>query len=49
MDRLAGRRVLGLLKKNTSDKYFHPLPTLQRAKEAWVSDMVALCREDSEQ
>lgn len=49
MDRLAGRRVLGLLKQNTSDKYFHPLPTLQRAKEAWVSDMVALCREDSEQ
>jgi hypothetical protein len=47
--RLAGRRVVGLLKQNTSDKYFHPLPTLQRAKEAWVSDMVALCREDSEQ
>jgi hypothetical protein len=48
-DRLAGRRVLGLLKQNTPDKYFHPLPTLQRAKEAWVSDMVALCREGSEQ
>ena len=47
--RLAGRQVLGLLKENTSDKYFHPLPTLQRAKEAWVSDMVALCRGDSKQ
>lgn len=44
MQRLAGRRILGLLKQNTSDKYFHPLPTLQRAKEAWVSDMVVLCQ-----
>jgi hypothetical protein len=44
MKRLGPRRVLGLLKEQTMDKYFHPLPTLQRAKEAWVSDMVALCQ-----
>ncbi|GAU08243.1 hypothetical protein [Desulfoplanes formicivorans] len=49
MQQIAGRRVLGLLKQGTVDKYFHPLPTLQRAKEAWVSDMVALCRQGSEQ
>jgi hypothetical protein len=32
--------TLGLLKKGTKNKYFHPLPTLQKAKVKWVSDMV---------
>ena len=31
---------IGLLKKGTKNKYFHPLPTLQTAKVKWVSDMV---------
>jgi hypothetical protein len=30
----------GLLKEGTINKYFHPLPTLQKNKEKWVNDMV---------
>ena len=41
---IRGCAVQGLLKENTSDKYFHPLPTLQRSKEAWVTRMVACCK-----
>ncbi|MFQ5330032.1 MAG: DUF1643 domain-containing protein [Thermodesulfobacteriota bacterium] len=33
--------ISGLLKPNSEDKYFHPLPTLQKAKEKWVNRMVA--------
>lgn len=32
--------LTGLLKPNTEDKYFHPLPTLQTQKVKWVDDMV---------
>ena len=32
----------GLLKVGTSDRYFHPLPTLQTDKEIWVNK---LCKE----
>ncbi len=32
--------LTGLLKQNTENKYFHPLPTLQRYKEKWVNNMV---------
>ena len=32
----------GLLKVGTSDRYFHPLPTLQKDKVAWVDE---LCKE----
>lgn len=32
--------VAGILKQGTNNKYFHPLPTLQRDKEKWVNDMV---------
>jgi hypothetical protein len=31
---------LGVLLEGTSDKYRHPLPMLQKAKEAWFQDMV---------
>ncbi len=31
---------IGLLKPHTENKYFHPLPTLQRAKMEWVNNMV---------
>lgn len=41
MARIGGYNRQGLLKEGTADKYFHPLPTLQRAKEAWVMNMVA--------
>jgi len=30
----------GLLKAGTKDKYFHPLPTLQKDKMKWVNNMV---------
>ncbi len=33
---------LGLLKPQTENKYFHPLPTLQKAKMKWVDNMVSL-------
>lgn len=32
----------GLLKPQTINKYFHPLPTLQKAKMQWVDNMVTL-------
>jgi len=33
-------KTIGLLKKGTKNKYFHPLPTLQTDKVKWVSDMI---------
>lgn len=36
--------VKGLLKQNSNDKYFHPLPTLQKDKELWVNNMVTLLK-----
>jgi hypothetical protein len=32
--------VTGLAKPGEVDKYFHPLPSLQRQKEQWVTDML---------
>jgi len=32
--------IIGLLKKGTINKYFHPLPTLQKDKEKWVNNMI---------
>ena len=32
--------TVGLLKPETSNKYFHPLPTLQSQKLTWVDNMV---------
>ena len=32
---------IGLLKSETKDKYFHPLPTLQSDKVMWVEKLVA--------
>ena len=32
---------VGLLKKDTVNKYLHPLPTLQEGRKKWVNDMVA--------
>ena len=34
--------LIGLLKPETGNKYFHPLPTLQTSKMRWVENMVAL-------
>ncbi len=33
-------QIKGLLKQNSSDKYFHPLPHLQKDKELWVNNVV---------
>ncbi|MCP3942554.1 MAG: DUF1643 domain-containing protein [Desulfobacteraceae bacterium] len=37
-----GANHIGLLKQSTKNKYFHPLPTLQKAKMEWVNNMVSL-------
>ena len=43
--RISGRQIVrGLLKEETTDKYFHPLPTLQKQKLQWVENMVKCCR-----
>lgn len=33
--------LAGLKKPSTENKYFHPLPTLQKDKEQWVTNLVA--------
>ncbi len=41
LKKLSGRSGLtGLLKPKTANKYYHPLPTLQRDKESWVNKLV---------
>lgn len=45
--RTPSKLVRGLLKEGTTDKYLHPLPSLQSQKLAWVNRMVAQCRESS--
>jgi len=35
------KKVSGLLKEGTSNKYLHPLPSLQKQQEDWVNRMVA--------
>ena len=34
----------GLMKEGTENKYFHPLPSLQKQKLVWVDRMVEQCR-----
>ena len=42
LNKLAGiSELTGLLKPKTQNKYFHPLPTLQKDKEKWVTSLVA--------
>ncbi|MDH2915527.1 MAG: hypothetical protein PXX77_01490 [Gallionella sp.] len=36
--------LTGLLKLGTTNKYFHPLPTLQKDKQRWVRELVAHLR-----
>ena len=41
LSKVAGRfELTGLKKPNTENKYFHPLPKLQIAKEQWVTNLV---------
>lgn len=38
------KTIRGLLKENTSNKYLHPLPSLQKQKLMWVDRMVEQCQ-----
>jgi hypothetical protein len=38
------KTIKGLIKEGTTDKYLHPLPSLQRQKLLWVNRMVEQCR-----
>lgn len=37
------KTVRGLMKEGTTNKYLHPLPSLQKQKESWVNRMVEQC------
>ncbi len=41
---IKNKTTRGLLKDGTTDKYFHPLPSLQKQKLLWVSRMVEQCQ-----
>lgn len=42
LSQMAGEvRLMGLLKPGTTNKFFHPLPTLQKEKIKWVANMAA--------
>jgi hypothetical protein len=38
------KTIKGLLKDGTTNKFFHPLPSLQRQKLSWVNRMVQQCQ-----
>lgn len=41
LSKVAGTfELTGLMKPSTENKYFHPLPTLQKDKEQWVTNLV---------
>ena len=40
------KTIKGLLKAGTTNKFLHPLPSLQTQKMAWVNRMVELCQEE---
>jgi len=42
LDRLDETELTGLLKSGSKNKFYHPLPTLQTDKIAWVNNMVKL-------
>lgn len=37
------KTIKGLMKKGTTNKYLHPLPSLQKQKISWVNRMVEQC------
>ena len=39
------KTIKGLLKVGTTNKFLHPLPSLQKQKVSWVNRMVVQCRE----
>jgi hypothetical protein len=38
------KSVMGLMKEDTTNKYLHPLPSLQRQKLVWVERMIRQCQ-----
>ncbi len=41
LSKVAGTlKLTGLMKPSTENKYFHPLPTLQKDKEQWITNLV---------
>jgi len=38
------KTIMGLMKERTTNKYLHPLPSLQSQQVLWVSRMVKQCR-----
>ena len=41
------KTVMGLMKEGTTNKYLHPLPSLQKQKLLWVNRMVEQCQPPS--
>ena len=41
---IKNKTIKGLLKEGTTNKFLHPLPSLQKQKLSWVNRMVAQCR-----
>jgi len=45
LSKVAGKfELTGLMKPSTENKFFHPLPTLQKDKELWVTNLVTNIR-----
>ena len=40
---IRNKTVMGLMKEGTTNKYLHPLPSLQKQKISWVNQMVKQC------
>ena len=38
------KKINGLLKEGTTNKFLHPLPSLQKQKISWINRMVEQCR-----
>ena len=41
----SGKAIKGLLKEGATNKYLHPLPSLQRQKLVWVDRMIEQCQQ----
>jgi hypothetical protein len=41
---IKAKLVRGLLKEGTTNKFLHPLPSLQSQKVEWINRMVEQCR-----
>jgi hypothetical protein len=44
ISKIGNNKTIGLLKNGTTNKYLHPLPSLQKQKLSWVNRMVEQCQ-----